>query len=181
MFDKIEKYVEFFPLLRNSIKYNLIIGSKQGLNEKYLKNCKIWENKNQMITIPASDLIIFKDSEEFWKLNTKELIQEFYDSIIGNGFLITVFRYRLTEPELALNSLKENNILKNNEFENRIEEFENLAKIIGFKLISTKSDSISTMALMFRKIVEILKNQKIIKLLKLIQIMRNGLNYLKRN
>ncbi|CAG2166260.1 unnamed protein product, partial [Oppiella nova] len=70
--------------------------------------------------------------------------QDLYDSIQSNGFLLTVFRYKFTEPEIALNSLNRKSFLNNNELKLRLEKFVTIAKSVGFRLICKKCDKIGT-------------------------------------
>jgi fatty acid synthase len=59
----------------------------------------------------------------------------------------------LTEPEIALNRIYGNNLVNDQILENRINDFKNIALNKGFNVICSKSDSIGSIAILFRKIV----------------------------
>ena len=103
--------------------------------------------------ITSFELIVYKDSTDLWQLDTEQQLQETYDSLGNKGYLLSVFRYQLTEPELALNQMNGKKNLKNADLEQRISDYLRTAQSVGFSLIGRKSDSIGSMALLMRKIL----------------------------
>ena len=165
--EAIEKNMSFFQMTPTFVNYNLILESKEDISENFKEMSTIWDIKDE-IQIKTSDLIILRDSQELWELSLEKLMKQINDSINGNGFLLTVAKYQLTEPELALNSVlngKKN--INNSDLKNRIQQVIETAKKLGLNLICGKSDSIATMALLFRKIEEkkkIPENNQIIEI-----------------
>ena len=100
----------------------------------------------------AKDLVIIRDSPELWHLNIDSFVEEVYDSIIDRGFLLCVFKYQYTEPELKLNSMNGKKQLNNTQLEKRINDFVLSAEKTGLRVVGQKSDSISYKSLLFRKV-----------------------------
>ncbi|CAG2102323.1 unnamed protein product, partial [Medioppia subpectinata] len=111
-----------------------------------------WEPSVSGLCITPSHLIIMRDSQELWPLDLNTFIQDLYDSIENNGFLLTVFRYKFTEPEIALNSLQTTNAVNNNDLDLRLKAFQSVSVKIGFKIIATKYDTIGSAVLLFRRV-----------------------------
>ena len=90
-----------------------------------------------------------------------------YDSIIEKGFLISVFRYRLTEPEKTLKSMNGRQVT-DEQLVQRINDFVKEAESVGFSVVCRKMDSIGSMALLLRKVTtkepRIPKNKNIIEI-----------------
>src|SRR5205814_1862539 len=100
----------------------------------------------------GKDLIVMKDSPDLWNLKLDSYIEEIHDSLIEKGFLISVFRYKYTEPELTLNSMNGKKQLNDSELQNRIIDFMTIAEKSGFKVVGHKSDSINYKSILFRKV-----------------------------
>ncbi|CAG2114471.1 unnamed protein product, partial [Medioppia subpectinata] len=81
------------------------------------------------------------------------LIQDLSDAIESNGFLLTVFRYKVTEPEIALNSLFGNSVT-DSDLEKRINNFTTYGNEMGLRVICSKCDTIGSKAVLFRKVSE---------------------------
>jgi fatty acid synthase len=80
-------------------------------------------------------------------------LKEIYDKISNKGFLLSAFRYKFTEPELALNQIYKINSIKDSNLAQRVNDFRNAAQKIGFNTICCKTDSIGSIALLFRKLM----------------------------
>ncbi|CAG2108143.1 unnamed protein product, partial [Medioppia subpectinata] len=111
-----------------------------------------WQIKDD-IPLKPSHLVIMRDSQDLWQMDLNKFTQDLFNSINNNGFLLSVFRYKFTEPEIAFMSLKGNSIPSNNELDLRISKFVSIATKTGFNLIASKSDTIGTQCLMLRKII----------------------------
>ncbi|CAG2110609.1 unnamed protein product, partial [Medioppia subpectinata] len=81
------------------------------------------------------------------------LMQDLSDAIESNGFLLTVFRYKVTEPEIALNSLFGNSVT-DSDLEKRINDFIIYGNEMGLRVICSKCDTIGSKAVLFRKVSE---------------------------
>ena len=107
------------------------------------------------------NLIIHRDSLELWNVDLNNYFNSALKVLKENGFLLAVFRSKITKPEIILNELLENeNSPNENQLLNRIETFEKTAFENGFKIVSKKSDSILFTALLFRKINEKIKSNE---------------------
>jgi fatty acid synthase len=141
-----------------TVDYTIVNNSIENL-DKDLKNkgFKLMEWDHKQSTFPSGistmDLIIYRDCQDLWDIKIDDFLKEVYDKITDKGFFISVFRYKLTEPELILNHLYKNNLIKDSILGQRIDDFKNAAQKTGFKLISRKSDSIGSLALLFRKTI----------------------------
>jgi fatty acid synthase len=141
-----------------SVDYTIANNSIENL-DKDLKNKGFklieWDHKQSIFPsgISTMDLIIYRDCQNLWDIKIDDFLKEVYDKIADKGFFISVFRYKLTEPELILNHLYKNNLIKDSILGQRIDDFRNAAEKIGFKLISRKCDSIGSLAFLFRKTI----------------------------
>ncbi|CAG2175521.1 unnamed protein product, partial [Oppiella nova] len=84
--------------------------------------------------------------ENFVTINLQTFLQDLYDSIQSNGFLLTVFRYKFTEPEIALNSLNGKTCLNNDDLDSRIDNVQWFGvlqeKLIAAKDADNKTDNV---------------------------------------
>ena len=151
--DEVETYLLNSQLTRTHIDYKLFVKSVNNVSEAMKEKAKQW-NVNDVKQLTKSDLIMYRDSHDNWNLNNEHLIKEFNEAINDNGFLILVVKYRLTEPEEAINSLLNNNNITISKLEKRFQTLYKLTIRSGLRLIARKSDSVSTMAMMFRKMTE---------------------------
>ena len=149
---EVETYLQTSQILPTNVDYKLFVKSLDIVNEEIKEKAKQW-NVNDVTQLTKSDLIIYRDSHDVWHLNTDNLIKIFNEAIDENGFLILVVKYRLTEPEEAIYSLNDNKIT-NSELEKRLQTLFELIIRSGLRLIARKYDSLSTMAMMFRKVSE---------------------------
>jgi fatty acid synthase len=141
-----------------TVDYTIANNSIENL-DKDLKNkgFKLMEWNHKQSAFPSGistmDLIIYRDCQDLWNIKIDPFLKEVYDKIADKGFFISVFRYKISEPESILNYLYKNNVIKDSFLVQRIEDFRNAAKKVGFNLISRKSDSIGSLALLFRKTI----------------------------
>ena len=151
--DDVEPYLVNAQIVPTDIDYKLFVRSVDNVSDAMKDKAKQWDVKD-VPQLLASDVIVYRDSLDVWHLNTDDLIKQFNEAIAENGFLILVAKYRLTEPEEAIYSLMHNNNTTNTELEKRCQSlFEAITKS-DLRLIASKSDSVSTMAMMFRKVTE---------------------------
>ena len=103
--------------------------------------------------ISNSDLVILRDSYQLW--NNIEGMINIFKAISEKHFIIVVFKYRLTEPEEAINSvLNAESSITNSQLDHKITQLIKISLESGLRLIASKCDSVSTMAMMFRKVTE---------------------------
>ena len=157
MAKEVDNYLASFHIYPIEVDYTIALKSIDNISEdlknKTFKFCEWNKNEN---TYPSEnigmDLIIIKDSPELWELNLDSYIEEINDSLIEKGFLLSVFRYKYTEPELTLNSMNGKKQMNNSELEQRIDNFVKTAEKSGLKVIGHKIDSISHKSVLFRKV-----------------------------
>ena len=150
--NEVESYLVNSQLMPTDVNYKIFVKSVENLSEDMRGKAKQWDGKD-IPELPISDLLIFRDIKELWNLNTEDLVTKFNESVAENGFLVIVGRYRRTEPEDAVNSvINGKKIITNSDYKLRLETLHKTIAEFGLRLISTKSDSISTMAMMFRKV-----------------------------
>jgi fatty acid synthase len=140
------------------IDYTLVNNSLDNLNEDLKsESFKLieWNAKESSFPadIPTVDLLLYRDSHDLWDLKLNNYLKEVQNAIKDKGFLLTVFRYKYISPELVLNELFEENSVSDTELTKRIDEFESEAKKIDLNLICRKSDSLGSIALLFRKVL----------------------------
>ncbi|CAG2182646.1 unnamed protein product, partial [Oppiella nova] len=125
------------------------------------------QNSNNFIKdVSSLDLLVLKTNNfvvNNW--NIKEQIKSFKDCVKENGFLLMSYRHVLTPPEIAilelLNREAKHEILNKSEVENYI----SMAEKNGFKLVSHKTDSITSSQLLFRKLRQQMKDIEVIHIL----------------
>ena len=149
--------VQSFNLTTNlPIEYYLTNKSKEQIKteEQNFKPIEWKVNQSELFpnNISAMDLVIFKDDIDLWSLNTELNLIYVYDCLVDRGFLLSIFRYQLTEAEIVLNQLLGKTSPNNIDLKNRINDYTNAAQSVGFVLIGRKSDSIG-MTMLFRKVV----------------------------
>ncbi|CAG2111135.1 unnamed protein product, partial [Medioppia subpectinata] len=105
--------------------------------------------------ISPKDLVIARDSEDLWPLDMESHLQEVHDVLVEQGFLMTVFRTRVTPPELMLAQLLD---LKTppgaDRLAKRVDDYTAEARKMGFRLVGRKDDSVGSAALLFRKVTD---------------------------
>ncbi|CAG2101282.1 unnamed protein product [Medioppia subpectinata] len=124
---------------------------KSDPNLGFQRHQFIANDDNMAIDDGHNKLLI--DYIELWEMDLQDLMEDMSDAIKTNGFLLTVFRYKLTEPEIALNSLFGNSVT-NSDLEKRINQFIACAKGMQFRVICSKCDTIGSKAVLFRKVRE---------------------------
>jgi fatty acid synthase len=146
------------------VDYTIANKSIESLDKEYKnKSFKLieWDQKQSSFPsgISTMDLIIYRDCQDFCNLKIDDFLQEVYEKITDKGFLLSIFRYKYTEPELVLNHIfNSDNGNKNystNDYNlmKKINDFKNAAQKLGFNIICRKTDSIGSIAILFRKIV----------------------------
>ena len=163
--DEVETDLLDSQLMVTDVEYKLFVKSVDNVSEAMKEKAKLWD-VNDVKQLTESDLIIYRDSVYVLHSNIEDLIKQFNEVIVDNGFLILVIKYRLTEPEEVINSFINNNNITNSELEKRFQTLYKLTIRSGLRLIASKSDSVSTMAMMFRKMtekIEIPENKDIIE------------------
>ena len=168
MVKEVKQNMSHFEAIPTQVDYQIIIESIEGISESLHDHCKVW-NIDEDLPINTSDLIILRDTQHIRELSLQNLFKQLTDSLNGNGFLLIVTKYQLTEPEVALNSILSDNYNFNNnsELKKRLNEVITTIQQLGLHLICSKCDSISIKALLFRKIVdkkEIPTNDRIIEI-----------------
>ncbi|CAG2173426.1 unnamed protein product [Oppiella nova] len=140
---EVDQFIYLFKILQFMVDYNLVVKSKQAVNEVFREKATEWDPKDSL-PINPSNLVIMRDTPDLWPIDLQTFIGDLYDSIQTNGFLLTVFRYKFTEPEIALNSMNGNPSLNDSELTLRLEKFITIAKSAGLRLICSKCDTIGT-------------------------------------
>ena len=153
----VEEYMGGIQIMPTDVEYKLFVRGVDGLADSLKEKATVWDTKEEL-QLTSNDLIILRDTNDLRHLNLNILLQDLADAITDNGFLIVVSKYRLTEPEEALISAFGNIAITNSTvLDKRIKTLVTIASSVGLRLICTKTDSISTMTLMFRKLSEIKK------------------------
>ncbi|XP_054161075.1 fatty acid synthase-like [Oppia nitens] len=113
-----------------------------------------WDYKKSVFPndIPSANFVIIRDSSDMWEVDTEKQLQDVFDLIADKGFLLCVFRYQFTEPELALNQMNGKQHIDNFCLSKRITDFVKTAQSVGFNIIGRKTDTIGSVAIMFRKL-----------------------------
>ena len=157
MATEVDNHLASFHIYPIDVNYTIAVKSIDSIPDHFRnKSFKLseWNHKRSAfpLDIPAADLIVMKDSPDLRDVNLEDYIQEVYDAIVSKGFLLSVFRYKYTEPELTLNSMNGKKVLNDSDLEQRVVQFVTTAKKMGFSLICRKCDSINSMAILFRKV-----------------------------
>ena len=98
------------------------------------------------------NLIIHRDSFELWTIDLNEYLKSASKVLKDNGFVLAVFRSKLTTPEIILNELLRNKRYPSEkELSNRIEIFSKVAIENGFRMVSKKTDSMLFTLVLLRK------------------------------
>ncbi len=144
---------QIYPI---NVDYTIAHNSIENLHKDYKNNSfKLieWDHKKESFpsVISTMDLIIYRDCRDLWDMKIEEFLKEIYEKTVNKGFLLLIFRYKFTEPELALNHIIDNNNNSPN-IAKRINDFKNCAQNIGFNVVCRKTDSIGSMAILFRKV-----------------------------
>ena len=117
---------------------------------------RVVKQLDQLGDVANSDLIILRDSYHLW--NSSLNLINIFKSIKEKSFVVVICKYRLTEPEEAIYSVininNNNNNMNNSFLAERIKFLKTITEESNLKLIATKTDSISTMAMMFRKVTK---------------------------
>ena len=98
------------------------------------------------------NLIIHRDSFELWTIDLNEYFKSASKVLKDNGFVLAVFRSKVTTPEIILNEfLRNKSYPSEKELLNRIEIFSKAAIENGFKMICKKTDSMLFTLVLLRK------------------------------
>lgn len=163
--EEVDSYLATAAIYPIDVNYTIAVKSNDSIPEdKKDKSFKIIEWKVDSSAFPSdvtsTDLIVHKDSYDMWSLDVEQQLQETYDALVNKGYLISVFRYQLTEPELALNQMNGKKNLNNSDLEKRIADYVKTAKSVGFNVVGRKTDTIGSMAFLFRKLITKANNPK---------------------
>ena len=175
MAKEIDNHMASAAIYPIDVSYGVAVKSMDNIGDSYKnKSFKFSEWNPNDSTFPSDvfgkDLIIIRDSPELWTLNLDSFVEEACDAVIDRGFVLTLFKYKYTEPELALNSMNGKKVLNDSELEQRINEFVKSAEKTGLKTVGYKCDSICFKAFLFRKV----QSQKIPSKDKIIEIKSNS-------
>lgn len=157
MADEVDNHLASAAIYPIDVDYNLAVKSVDNVDDDLKKKSfKIseWDVKNSDFPsdVTLTNVVVVKDSPELYDLKLDNFVQELYDCVNSRGFMISVFRYRMTEPEQALNALSGKTGLSDQDLHKRINDFAKEAQSVGFNLICSKSDTIGSTALLFRKV-----------------------------
>ncbi|XP_054161233.1 fatty acid synthase-like [Oppia nitens] len=157
MAQEIDNHLAHAAIYPIDVNYTIATKCIDNINDEYKnKSFKLteWDYKSSAFPSDISqlELIVMKDTQDLKDVKLDVYLQEAYDAIVSKGFLLSVFKYKYTEPELLLNSMNGRKNMKNIELEKRINDFTTTAIQMGFKEIGRKYDSINSMAVLFRKI-----------------------------
>ena len=132
-----------------------LVRSVEDVGSDMRANAKVW-SVDELSGLQQSDLVVLRDGHDLWKVNVQNLMNKIKEAIVDNGFLMIVAKYRLTEPEEAIDSVICNGkkSITNTLLKERIESLIKTTEESGLRLIASKSDSVSTLAMMFRRIDE---------------------------
>ena len=155
MTEEVDNYLASAAIYPIDVDYSIAVKSIDNVNEELKKKSfkfVEWDvNKSDFPSdMTLNNLVVVKDSIHLW--NLENFVQELYNSINTKGFLIFIFRYRLTEPEKSLKSMNIKEVT-DEQLVHRIIYFMKEAESVGFSLVCRKMDSIGSMALLFRKVV----------------------------
>lgn len=135
-----------------NVDYTILTTNPQELSEEIEQ--VTWNPKERLsIASDSTDLIIYKDSylqSPFadQSIDYSVMIESMYQSIKDGGFLMAIFRSKPTTAENLLLTLKK----LNNLYADHIDQFKLKAEKLGFKLISERSDDLTSCVLLWRKI-----------------------------
>lgn len=146
----VDRFVTQFRIKAFDVDYNLIVKSKQDAPEQFRESAVEWDVNNG-VPLKQAHLIIIRDTPDLWHINLGNFVQDMYDTIEANGFLLMVFRYMFTEPEVIINTLFNQKPLNNNDLDLRQQKFASVLQNTGFRKIATKCDTIGTVAVLYRK------------------------------
>jgi fatty acid synthase len=190
----VDNYLASAAIYPIAVGYTIVNNSLHNLSQELDNrnyNLLKW-NPNEISfpdNIQSADLFVYRDICNFWDIKLDEFLQKIYGKVKDKGFFLTTFRYKFTAPEVVLNRLLEQKIVKNYNLTKRIDEFRNKAQKIGFKVFCYKSDLIGSIAILFRKIQPIKelkhKKQNIIELTadyeKWFEVLKENLLEMKEN
>jgi len=148
---------QIYPI---NVDYTIAHNSIENLHKDYKnKSFKLieWDHKNSSFPsgISTMDLMIYRDCRDLWHLEINNFLKEIYYKIQTKGFLLSIFRSKYTEPELALNQIFDikNDSINDYDLVKRVNGFISAAQKIGFNVVCRKTDSIGSIAILFRKVL----------------------------
>ena len=159
MAEEVDNYLSTYHIYPIDVNYTIAVQSLDSIPEEYKQKAFKtieWKASNSSVfpsNAPTADLIVYKDSYDLWQIDVEKHLKGTYDSLSDKGFLLTLFRYQLTEPEMALNQMNGKRNLKNSDLKQRIADYVITAEELGLSVIAHKYDSIGSMSLLFRKVM----------------------------
>jgi fatty acid synthase len=155
---EVDNYLASASIIQIKVDYTIVNKSIDRLPEN-LKNETFklieWNTDKSIFSselLPV-DLLIIKDTFDLWDVKSEDFLKQVYNTVTDKGFLLTVFRYKLTEPEHVLHEICEESYTNGLKLEQRITQFVIEAQKNGFNIICRKSDSIGSIAILFRKVL----------------------------
>jgi len=153
----VDNYLASAAIYPIVVDYTLVNNSIENLSEDLKnKSFKLIQWNSNESTFPQDiqsvDLLVYRDSYDLWNLKLDIFLQRVYQIVKDNGFLVTIFRYTFTSPELVLNELCGQKNINDSDLTKRINEFRIEAQKTGLNIICNKSDSIGSIAILFRKV-----------------------------
>ena len=152
--EEVNNYIMCSSTLTIDIDYTLGVKSFDGIREEYkTKSFKTieWKPNHSSDLGKDLDLIVFRDSYDLWPLSLERQLHQKYEALVDRGFILCLFKYRLTEPEVVLRQINGWKADYNIELENRINSYLKAASSLGFRLIGRMSDSIGWTSVLLRK------------------------------
>lgn len=146
--EKLKEFVESSGYSIN-LNYTLLNETVESVESG---NVVSWKAATSKLPLDANttDLLIFKDSNVFNvadnEVNYEELLESASKAVKNNGFLAAIFR-SATPAEKVLYALNGAKLCADS-----VNQFKNQAEAVSFRLVSQRSDSLSTSVLLFRKI-----------------------------
>ena len=112
MADEVDNHLASAAIYPIDVDYNIAVKSVDNVDDELKKKSfKItqWDAKKSDFPsdVTLTNVVVVKDSPELYDLQLDNFVQELYDCVNTRGFMISVFRYRMTEPEQALNAISE--------------------------------------------------------------------------
>lgn len=151
MANKLTEFVDSSGYSIN-LNYTLLNPSVESVSNG---NVIQWSPSSSKLPLEANtvDLLMLKDSNVFSisaeQMDYDNMLESVNNAVKSNGFLAAIFR-TATTPEKVLYTL--NGVKLDDSY---IRNFRTRAEKAGFRLVGERSDSLSTLVLLYRKIVSI--------------------------
>lgn len=119
-------------------------------------------SKSKLPTLDSvADLLIYRETAETAKLlDMKSFSNEMATNVKENGFVLAMFRSKLTKAERFVHSLTGDGPVNDETLAKRIADFTSSAQKAGFSIINQKSDSLASTSVLLRKMVKAIDASK---------------------